>query len=72
MPQAISIKRRRVTADIGGDRWVTIDIAVGQRVKSLTTGEAKELLDTATSKAMTLATELPFIHVPLSRLKVSR
>lgn len=72
MPHAVSIKRRSVLADIGGDRWVEINIAVGQRTKTLTTGEAKELLDAATSKAMTLATELPFINVPLSRLKVSR
>lgn len=74
MPHALRIKRRTVLADDPrkSDRWVRIEITIGERIKSLTRDESKDLLDLATSKAMTLVTELPFVHIPLSRLKVSR
>lgn len=61
---------KTITA-IGENADVIIKITV-KSTSALTKKEHNELLETAASDAMLLTQSLPYIHVPLSKIRISK
>jgi hypothetical protein len=66
-----STRKRRIHADDGGV-VVAIDITVGVRERRLTRDEHSKLTEIVASHVMQIIPGLPYIDVPLSKLKVTR
>lgn len=71
MAHSYSVRKRYVSVD-DGQVDVCITIAVGVRNRALTSDEHDHVVYAATSKAMTLITELPHTTGFLSKVKVTR
>jgi hypothetical protein len=66
-----SARKRRIVAD-DGMIVVAIDITVGVRDRNLTLDEHNALIESAASEIMQIVPGMPYINVPLSKVKAMK